>query len=65
MFNHYDHDKSGTIDVEEFRDAFVGKQIASETWDEMIKEVDEDQSGQISFDEFKNMMKNLLGGGSH
>ena len=48
MFNFYDHDQSGTIDVEEFRDAFVGKQIASETWDEMIKEVDEDEPASQS-----------------
>ena len=30
-------------------------------WDEIIKEVDIDGNGEISFDEFKIMMHKLLG----
>ena len=39
----------------------VGKSIDDGVWDAVIKEVDEDGNGEIDFQEFKTMMKKLLG----
>jgi Ca2+-binding EF-hand superfamily protein len=39
----------------------VGKQIGSEeVWEEIIKEVDTNGDGDISFEEFEIMMKKIL-----
>ena len=62
MFNFYDKDGGGTISLEEFKDAFVGKQIDENSWQEMVLEIDKDGNGEVDYDEFKNMMVNLLGG---
>lgn len=61
MFNLQDKDGGGTISLEEFKENLVGKQISEEDWNEMVAEIDEDGNGEVDFDEFKNMMKLLLG----
>jgi Ca2+-binding EF-hand superfamily protein len=39
----------------------VGKKFGDEKiWDDIIKEVDEDDNGEVSFEEFKVMMKRFL-----
>ena len=63
-FAFFDRDKSGTVTVEELRDALGvgdGKNIDEKVWLEVINEVDENGDGEIDFDEFKNMMIKLGG----
>lgn len=58
VFAEFDSDGSGQLDRGEIADAMqkalgsVGKQIAEAELDEMIKEMDDDNSGEIGFDEF-------------
>lgn len=60
-FNLYDKDGSGAISTEELRDVLgVGGHISEEVWERMIKEVDENGDGEVSFEEFKIMMQQLL-----
>jgi Ca2+-binding EF-hand superfamily protein len=35
----------------------VGGHISEEVWEKIIKEVDENGDGEVSFDEFKTMMQ--------
>ena len=61
-----DKDGGGSISADEMKDAiFEGKKdlsniIDDQIWQEIIDEVDEDQSGVIEFDEFCAMIRNLL-----
>lgn len=60
-FRVYDKDDSGSISVDEIRDTLgVGKRISVEAWNEIVKEVDANGDGEVSFDEFKIMMRSLL-----
>ena len=38
----------------------VGKKIPKNVWDEVVREVDANGDGEVSFDEFKTMMRKLL-----
>ena len=38
----------------------VGKNIDEKIWNDIVKEVDENGDGEISFEEFKLMMEKLL-----
>ena len=38
----------------------VGAQISEDVWLKIIKEVDENGDGEVSFEEFKTMMQQLL-----
>ena len=53
-FEMFDADQSGTIDVGELGTVLtqLGQNISQAELEEMIKEVDEDESGEIDFDEF-------------
>lgn len=53
-------DNSGALDVSELKNVFRGANVSDEMWNEIIKEVDENQDGQIQFQEFKKMMLKLL-----
>lgn len=58
----YDKDNSGSISVDEIRETLgVGKKITLEAWNEIVTEVDSNGDGEISFEEFKTMMRRLLG----
>ena len=60
-FRVYDKDDSGSISVDEIRETLgVGKRISLEAWDEIVKEVDANGDGEVSFDEFKIVMRKLL-----
>ena len=60
-FSIYDKDGSGSISVDEIKDILgVGKQIPEEVWKQVVSEVDENGDGEVSFEEFKTMMRNLL-----
>ena len=38
----------------------IGKKFDEKVWDEIIKEVDVNGDGEISFKEFKTMMERLM-----
>ena len=60
-FSIYDKDGSGSISVDEIKDILgVGKQIPEEVWKQVVSEVDENDDGEVSFEEFKTMMRKLL-----
>lgn len=59
-FNLFDIDGDGAITKKELQRVLGGVFIMSEEqWEEFIKEVDTSGNGEIEFDEFKIMMKNL------
>ena len=64
-FDMFDKDSSGSISAEEIKSVLgVGKKAGKEDiWDDIVKEVDVDGDGEISFEEFKQMMLKFLGGG--
>eukprot|EP00475_Leptophrys_vorax_P028144 TRINITY_DN40556_c0_g1_i2.p2 TRINITY_DN40556_c0_g1~~TRINITY_DN40556_c0_g1_i2.p2 ORF type:complete len:120 (-),score=28.03 TRINITY_DN40556_c0_g1_i2:460-819(-) len=53
-FDFFDSDRSGYIDIEELADA-LGADLTS--LKEILAEVDTNNDGKISFEEFKNMMQ--------
>ena len=60
-FSFFDKDGSGTVTVEELKEALgIGKNIDEKVWEDVIKEVDENGDGEIDFEEFKNMMQKLV-----
>ena len=60
-FNLFDKDGSGSISATEVKDVLgIGKNIGDEVWNDIIREVDGDGDGEISFDEFKTMMEKLF-----
>lgn len=60
-FRVFDKDGGGSISSAEIREVIgVGKNIDEKVWNEIIKEVDPNGDGEISFEEFKQMMIKLL-----
>ena len=60
-FSYYDKDNSGSISVDEIRGVLgVGQHISDEVWKQVVLEVDENGDGEVSFEEFKIMMQQLL-----
>jgi len=58
----FDQDGSGYITSDEVKSILgAGQNISEEAWDAMIKEVDENGDGQISYEEFKHMMLKMAG----
>ena len=41
-------DQSGTISMEELKEVFGGDKITTEDWKEIIREVDENQDGEVN-----------------
>lgn len=58
-FKMFDKDGSGTISREEIKEALGN--LDEEMADKMISEVDQDDDGEISFEEFEKMMNNIVG----
>jgi len=56
-------DDTGNISCDSLKTIFTscGQEMTDQELDEMVKEVDEDGSGEIDFDEFLSMMVSLLG----
>jgi len=64
-FRIFDKDNNGFIDASEIRAVLgKGKNLDDNVWEELISEVDINGDGEVSFKEFKKMMKQLIGGGS-
>lgn len=60
-FRFYDKDDSGSISISEIKDVLgVGKSIDDQVWDQVVKEVDTDNNGEVDYEEFKAMMIKLL-----
>ena len=60
-FNLFDRDSSGTISAKEVKDVLgLGKNIDDQVWNQIVREVDANGDGEISFEEFKQMMQKLL-----
>jgi len=57
-FKMFDKDGSGTISREEIKEALGG--VEEEMADKIISEVDIDDDGEISFEEFEKLMNNLV-----
>lgn len=58
VFDHFDADASGSIDADELVNVFtsMGQEVSREDMEEMIRGVDDDDSGQIEFPEFMMLM---------
>lgn len=58
VFDHFDADKSGSIDADELINVFesMGQAVTREEMEKMIASVDDDGSGQIEFEEFMMLM---------
>ncbi|KAH7387721.1 hypothetical protein KP509_16G038000 [Ceratopteris richardii] len=59
-FAHFDLDENGFIDLDELKHAFrdeLGSSDAMELINNVMKEVDLDKDGQISYEEFASMMR--------
>jgi len=57
----FDKDGGGSISVDEIREVLsVGQNLSDDIVNQIIKQVDENGDGEISYDEFAQMMlKNL------
>jgi len=59
-FNLLDKDKSGAITVEEIKEVLgVGKEIPDETFKKIVKEVDANGDGEVSYAEFRQMLQKI------
>lgn len=63
LFNMFDADGGGTIDTDELTQAFVALGISDtkEEIERLVREIDTDGSGEIEFEEFQEMIDQLLG----
>ena len=61
-FDLFDKDGSGSIDINELRDAMkaLGVYLPRDKVKSLMKEIDTDGSGSVEFDEFLNLMKDKL-----
>ena len=60
-FEIFDRDESGYIDANEIKQVLgKGKQLDEKVWAELIREVDINGDGEVSYKEFKKIMQQLL-----
>lgn len=62
-FRMFDADGDGTVSKEELKLVFGGGHVSQrgeQVWDEIMAEVDKNNDGVISYDEFENAMKYVL-----
>ena len=56
-FKVYDKDNSGSISTDEIKEVLgVGANISEEVWKQIVNEIDANGDGEVSFEEFKEMM---------
>jgi calcium-dependent protein kinase len=56
----FDKDGSGGISIGELQENFGTEGATEEIWKEIVGEVDDNNDGEISYNEFKDMMLKLL-----
>jgi Ca2+-binding EF-hand superfamily protein len=63
VFQHFDADGSGTIDVEELGTVFesMGQALSQQELESLMKQADDDGSGEIDFEEFLMLMCTSFG----
>eukprot|EP00760_Papus_ankaliazontas_P032947 PhM_4_TR6096/c0_g1_i1/m.107086/K02183/CALM; calmodulin len=63
VFNHFDTDHSGSIDIDELGKVFdaMGQSLSKEELGQLIAQVDDDGSGEIEFQEFMLLMCSNFG----
>ena len=60
-FDHFDKNQSGFINLAEIKTLLdQGKKIDDKVWRTMIKEVDINGDGEISYSEFEKMMEQMI-----
>lgn len=60
-FNYFDRDGCGHLKVSEIKEVLgIGKKTTDKVWEDIIREIDINGDGEIEFDEFRKMMRNLL-----
>ena len=61
VFNMFDKDKSGKITPDELKNV-LGKdaKVSAEVWNQIVKDIDGNGDGEISFNEFKIMMNKVV-----
>ena len=62
-FDFFDSDGSGHITIKELKQVFCGggdHEISSKLMREIVGDIDDNGDGQISYEEFCKMMKNIL-----
>eukprot|EP00268_Persea_americana_P006896 TRINITY_DN1249_c0_g1_i2.p1 TRINITY_DN1249_c0_g1~~TRINITY_DN1249_c0_g1_i2.p1 ORF type:complete len:100 (+),score=23.49 TRINITY_DN1249_c0_g1_i2:284-583(+) len=62
-FSFFDKDSSGTITIDELQQACRQFGLSEVHLEEMIKEIDQNNDGQIDYNEFAAMMRKGNGGG--
>lgn len=60
-FAYTSQNNDGSISANEIKAVLgIGKKISNQVWEEVVKEVDENGDGEISYEEFERMMKKFL-----
>ena len=62
-FNFFDADGSGQITLKELKEVFCGGgdiHVSAQVIQEIIGDIDNDGDSQISYEEFRNMMRKIL-----
>mmetsp|Transcript_31068 Transcript_31068/g.30522 ORF Transcript_31068/g.30522 Transcript_31068/m.30522 type:complete len:102 (+) Transcript_31068:1198-1503(+) len=61
-FNLFDKDGDGSISALEIKDILCAGQgkIDTKVWEDIIKEIDTDGNGEIDFEEFSTMIRNII-----
>ncbi len=60
-FQLFDKDGSGYVSPEEVKAILgMGKKFSEKVWEQIVEQVDKNKDGQISFEEFEQMMNKFL-----
>lgn len=60
-FELFDRDKSGKISIKEFQNKFQKSGgVDEQAWVQMLNEADKNSDGEIDFEEFKDLLKNMI-----
>ncbi len=55
-FKMFDEDESGEIEIGELKAMFGSQGIDEQVWEQMLREVDDNDDGVISYEEFVEIM---------
>lgn len=60
-FELFDRDKSGKISIKEFQNKFQKSGgVDEQAWIQMLNEADKNSDGEIDFEEFRDLLKNMI-----